>query len=80
MGWQVARRTFADVGQPPPLTQRAGFGTVCRYVAQGFAHGIVAIARPAITADDETYAQVLEHLHAGGVFLTYLPTARETST
>ncbi|MEV6179912.1 hypothetical protein [Streptomyces sp. NPDC052015] len=76
-GWQVTRSSFADVGQPPPLAQRAGFGSACRYASQGFAHGILAIARPAITTDNDSYAHVLEHLHHRGVFLAYLPALRE---
>ncbi|GAA2899361.1 hypothetical protein [Streptomyces mexicanus] len=71
--WQVTRSTFADIGQPPPLAQRSGFGAACRYAAQGFAHGILAIARPAITTDDDAYLEILEYLHARGVFLAYLP-------
>ncbi|MET8454139.1 hypothetical protein [Streptomyces sp. NPDC005209] len=76
-GWQVTRVTFADVGQPPPLDQRLGFGALCRLAARGYAHGILAIARPAITTDNETYAQILEHLHVRGVFLAYLPTEHD---
>ncbi|MFD0542198.1 hypothetical protein ACFQ1B_02440 [Streptomyces mexicanus] len=56
-----------------PLAQRSGFGAACRYAAQGFAHGILAIARPAITTDDDAYLEILEYLHARGVFLAYLP-------
>ncbi|MGW7387073.1 hypothetical protein [Streptomyces sp. NPDC054794] len=80
MGWHLTRVTFADVGQPPPLDQRLGFGAACRLAARGYAHGILAIARPAITTDNETYAQVLEHLHLRGVFLAYLPTEHDTPT
>ncbi|MEU6593279.1 hypothetical protein ABZ923_29320 [Streptomyces sp. NPDC046881] len=77
MGWQVARSSFADVGQPLPLVQRPGFTAACRYAAQGYAHGILAIARPAITTDDDSYARMLEHLRERGVFLAYLPALRE---
>ncbi|MEV0186488.1 hypothetical protein AB0I54_45930 [Streptomyces sp. NPDC050625] len=77
MGWQVTRSTFAAMGQPSPLAQRAGLGAACRYAAQGYAHGILAIARPALTTDNEAYAQVLEHLHVRGLFLAYLPTERD---
>ncbi|WP_405863454.1 hypothetical protein [Streptomyces sp. NBC_00005] len=75
MGWQLTRSSFADVGQPPPLVQRAGFGAACRYAAQGYAHGILAIARPALTTDNESYAHLLERLHHRGVVLAYLPAA-----
>ncbi|MET7600489.1 hypothetical protein ACWERY_29805 [Streptomyces sp. NPDC004082] len=77
VGWRVAGSSFADVGQPPPLAQRPGFAAACRYAVQGYAHGILAIARPAITTDDDTYAQVLEHLHARSLFLAYLPALGE---
>lgn len=77
MDWQVARSSFADLGQPLPLAQRPGFTAACRYAAQGYAHGILAIARPAITTDDDSYAQVLEHLHRRRVFLTYVPALPE---
>lgn len=73
LGWKIASTTFADMGQPPPLIQRTGFGAAVRYAAQGFAHGILAIARPALTTDDEAYAEVLEYLYQRGVFLAYLP-------
>ncbi|MFJ3229045.1 hypothetical protein ACIPJS_37635 [Streptomyces sp. NPDC086783] len=74
-GWQVTPSTFADIGQPPPLAQRSGFAAACRYAAQGHAHGILAIAQPAITTDPQTYAYVLDHLGRRGVFLAYLPSA-----
>ena len=74
MGWQVTRSSFADVGQAPPIAERFGFGEACRYAAQGFAHGIIAISRPAITTHNDAYADVLEHLHMRGVFLAFLPT------
>ncbi|MGW4518792.1 hypothetical protein ACWEO4_44505 [Streptomyces sp. NPDC004393] len=73
MRWKTTRTTFADMGQPPPLDQRPGFAAACRYAAQGYAHGILAIARPALTTDNDSYARVLDHLHERGVFLTYLP-------
>jgi hypothetical protein len=73
MGWQVASSTFADMGQPLPLVERPGFTQACRYAAQGFADGILAIARPAITTDNDTYARVLDHLYQRHVFLAYLP-------
>ncbi|MEU1466047.1 hypothetical protein ABZ467_36550 [Streptomyces sp. NPDC005727] len=75
MRWKMTRTTFADLGQPPPLEERPGFAAACRYAAQGYAHGILAIARPALTTDNDTYARVLQHLHTRGLFLTYLPTA-----
>ncbi|MFF7975781.1 hypothetical protein [Streptomyces sp. NPDC007905] len=75
MRWKTTQTTFADLGQPPPLDQRPGFAAACRYAAQGYAHGILAIARPALTTDNDTYARLLEHLHTRGVFLTYLPAA-----
>ncbi|MFJ9729457.1 hypothetical protein ACIRP3_42675 [Streptomyces sp. NPDC101209] len=73
LGWKVAPTTFADLGQPPSLTQRPGFGGACRYATQCYAHGILAIARPALTPDDEAYTHVLEYLYHRGVFLAYLP-------
>ncbi|MFF8431058.1 hypothetical protein ACF07Y_39175 [Streptomyces sp. NPDC016566] len=73
LGWGLASSTFADVGEPPPLAQRPGFQAACRYAAQGYAHGILAIARPAIATDNDTYARVLEHLFHHSVFLDYLP-------
>ncbi|CAM5475548.1 MULTISPECIES: hypothetical protein [Streptomyces] len=79
-GWKVTSSTFADMSQPLPLTQRPGFGAACRYAAQGFADGILAIARPAITTDNETYSLVLEHLHDRDVFLAYLPTVDAPTT
>lgn len=75
-GWLVTESTFADVGQPPRLAQRSGFAAACRYAVQGFAHGILAIARPAITTDDDAYLEILDHLHPRGVFLAYLPGGR----
>ncbi|MBG7704815.1 hypothetical protein HCJ76_43840 [Streptomyces sp. MC1] len=79
-GWKVTSSTFADLGQPLPLPQRPGFEAACRYAAQGFAHGILAIARPAITTDNETYSLLLEYLHARSVFLAYLPTVDTLTT
>ncbi|MFF0001137.1 hypothetical protein [Streptomyces avermitilis] len=79
MGWRVTSSSFADIGQPPPLGERPGFGAACRYAAQGYARGILAIARPAITTDSEAYTHVLEHLYARGVFLAYLPAADDTT-
>ncbi|WP_432190503.1 hypothetical protein [Streptomyces sp. Tue6028] len=73
LGRQVTRSTFADIGQVPALTQRSGFDAACRYAGQGFAHGIVANNRAAITTHNDAYAHVLHHLHLRGVFLTYLP-------
>ncbi|GHE38249.1 hypothetical protein [Streptomyces griseoaurantiacus] len=75
MGWKVAGSSFADVGEPPPLAGRAGFAAACRYAAQGYAHGILALARPALTTDNDAYAHVLEYLHTRGVFLDYPPSA-----
>ncbi|KAB1989789.1 hypothetical protein [Streptomyces triticiradicis] len=73
LGWQLAATSFADVGQAPVIGQRPGFTQACMYAAQGFAHGIVAISRAAITTDNDTYALVLEQLHHRSVFLSYLP-------
>ncbi|MGW3633475.1 hypothetical protein ACWD7F_25525 [Streptomyces sp. NPDC005122] len=72
-GWHITRASFADVGQAPPITQRSGFGEAFVFAAQGFAHGIVAIGREAITTDDAAYEHVLDELGAHGVFLTFLP-------
>ncbi|MGW3669271.1 hypothetical protein [Streptomyces sp. NPDC005141] len=73
-GWHVTRSSFGDAGQAPAIGQRSGFAEAFVYAAQGFAHGIVAIGRAAITTDNEAYADVLEQLHRRGVFLAYLPT------
>lgn len=74
-GWRLAASSFADVGQAPEIGQRSGFTEACLYAGQGFADGIVAISRAAITTDNDTYALLLEQLHHRAVFLTYLPTA-----
>ncbi|MET7919699.1 hypothetical protein ABZU45_28210 [Streptomyces avermitilis] len=79
MGWRVTSSSFADIGQPQPLRERPGFGAACRYAAQGYAHGILASARPAITTDSEAYVHVLEHLYARAVFLAYLPAPDDTT-
>jgi hypothetical protein len=79
LGWHVTSSSFADAGQPLPLAKRAGFGAACCYAAQGYANGILAIARPAITTSDEAYAQILEHLHERQVFLAYLPAAYDST-
>ncbi|MFJ9718170.1 hypothetical protein ACIRPQ_19865 [Streptomyces sp. NPDC101213] len=79
VGWQVTRSTFADVGEPPPLAARSGFGAACRYATQGYAHGILAVARPTLTTDDDAYAQVIEHFYVRGVFLAYLPAAGDAT-
>ncbi|MFC8715270.1 MULTISPECIES: hypothetical protein [unclassified Streptomyces] len=71
-GWRMAPTSFADVSQPPPLRQRPGFTEACRYAVQGYVHGILAVARPALTTDDDTYAEILEYLHSHQVFLAYL--------
>ncbi|MFF7130450.1 hypothetical protein [Streptomyces sp. NPDC008240] len=73
MGWQVTGRSFADGGQPPPLECRRGFEEAWRYAAQGFADGILAIARPAIATDAEAYAGVLNLLYSHRLFLAFLP-------
>ncbi|MGW1801563.1 hypothetical protein ACWCQN_38010 [Streptomyces sp. NPDC001984] len=73
MGWQVTACSFADAGQPPPLERRRGFEEAWRYAAQGFADGILAIARPAITTDAEAYARVLDRLYSRRLFLAFLP-------
>ncbi|MGW3668572.1 hypothetical protein [Streptomyces sp. NPDC005141] len=75
MEWHLTRSSFADVGQAPAIGQRTGFTEACLYAAQGFAHGIVAIGRAAITTDNAAYADVLEQLHHSGVFLSYPPGA-----
>ncbi|MFF7977338.1 hypothetical protein [Streptomyces sp. NPDC007905] len=77
MRWKTTRTTFADLRQPLPLDQRPGFAAACRYAAQGYAHGILAITRPAITTDNDSYAHVVEHLRERRVFLAYLPALRE---
>lgn len=72
LGRQITPSTFGDIGQVPALTERSGFDAACRYAGQGFAHGIVANNRAAITTHNDAYAHVLHHLHLRGVFLTYL--------
>ncbi|MEU8794629.1 hypothetical protein [Streptomyces sp. NPDC048643] len=74
-GWQVALTSFADLGQAPPVTDRCGFNEACRYATQGFAHGIVAISRQAITTDNAVYEELLDFLRHRGVFLAFLPSA-----
>ena len=76
-GWHVTRVSFADLGQAPPIGHRVGFGEACLYAAQGFAHGIVAIARTAITTDNDAYAELLVQLHCRVVFLSFLPTMHD---
>ncbi|MET8412551.1 hypothetical protein ABZV34_31445 [Streptomyces sp. NPDC005195] len=71
-GWKLALSSFWDFGQAPPVTDRTSFGEASRYAAQGFAHGIVAIGRPAITTDDAAYEELLDFLGSRGVFLAYL--------
>ncbi|MER5880677.1 hypothetical protein ABT119_32765 [Streptomyces sp. NPDC001910] len=72
-GWLPTRSTFGDIGQPLPITRRSGFGAACKYAAQGFAEGIIAIGRPAITMDNDAYRDVLNFLNERALFLTYLP-------
>ncbi|MEU0786692.1 hypothetical protein ABZ341_34630 [Streptomyces sp. NPDC006173] len=67
------RSTFGDIGQPLPIARRSGFGAACKCAAQGFAEGIIAIGRPAITMDNDAYRDVLDFLNERAVFLTYLP-------
>ncbi|MFF4977945.1 hypothetical protein [Streptomyces sp. NPDC001083] len=72
-GWKLALSSFWDFGQAPPVTDRTGFGEASRYAAQGFAHGIVAIGRQAITTDNAAYEELLHFLGSRGGFLAYLP-------
>ncbi|MFD8423506.1 hypothetical protein [Streptomyces sp. NPDC059466] len=72
-GWKLALTAFWDFGQAPPVTDRTGFAEASRYAEQGFAHGIVAISRQAITTDNARYEELLHRLGARGVFLAYLP-------
>ncbi|MFE9812504.1 hypothetical protein [Streptomyces sp. NPDC005548] len=72
-GWHLALTNFADLGQAPPVTDRSGFNEACRYATQGFAHGLVAISRHAITTDNAVYEELLDFLHNRGVFLAFLP-------
>ncbi|MET8292090.1 hypothetical protein ABZV80_44340 [Streptomyces sp. NPDC005132] len=72
-GWNLALTSFWDFGQAPVITERTGFGEASRYAVQGFAHGIVAIGRPAITTDNVVYEELLHFLGTRGVFLTFLP-------
>ncbi|MGW0770784.1 hypothetical protein [Streptomyces sp. NPDC002676] len=74
MGWQVTKAPFADAGQAPPLERRRGFASGWQYAMQGYADGILAIARPAITTDLVAYARVLENLAERRLFLAFLPT------
>ncbi|MGQ4344063.1 hypothetical protein [Streptomyces sp. SAS_275] len=72
-GWNLALTSFADLGQAPPVMERSGFGEACRFASQGFAHGIVAISRHALTTDNAVYEELLDFLHNRGVFLAFLP-------
>ncbi|MEU6278196.1 hypothetical protein ABZ871_38250 [Streptomyces populi] len=45
----------------------------------GSAHGIVAIARTALTTDNNAYTELLERLHHRGVFLPLLPAVNNTA-
>ncbi|MFF0143533.1 hypothetical protein ACFYRN_45005, partial [Streptomyces sp. NPDC005227] len=74
-GWNLALTSFADLGQAPPVTDRSGFNEACRYATQGFAHGLVAISRHALTTDNAVYEELLDFLHNRGVFLAFLPVA-----
>ncbi|MEV6810512.1 hypothetical protein [Streptomyces sp. NPDC051129] len=76
-GIVLTREWFADAGQPP-LALRSGWQAARRHAEQGFAHGIVAVARPAITTDPVQYAAVLDDLYAHRVFLALLPTEHDT--
>ncbi|MGW6216459.1 hypothetical protein [Streptomyces sp. NPDC055109] len=76
-GWKLALTSFADLGQAPPVTDRSGFNEACRYATQGFAHGIVAISRHAITTDNTVYEELLDFLRHRGVFLAFLPAAND---
>ncbi|MET8288356.1 hypothetical protein ABZV80_24305 [Streptomyces sp. NPDC005132] len=71
-GWKLALSSFWDFGQAPPIPDRTGFGEASRYATQGFAHGIVAISRQAITTDNAAYEELLHLLGSRGVFLAYL--------
>ncbi|MFD6294252.1 hypothetical protein ACFWFU_05515 [Streptomyces sp. NPDC060235] len=71
-GWLPTRSTFGDIGQPLPIARRSGFGAACKYAVQGFAEGIIAISRPAITMDNDAYRDALDFLNERAVFLTYL--------
>lgn len=77
-GWQLTLTSFADLGQAPPVTDRSGFNEACRYATQGFAHGIVAISRQAVTTDNTVYEELLDFLRHRGVFLAFLPGADGT--
>ncbi|MEU8951624.1 hypothetical protein [Streptomyces sp. NPDC048489] len=72
-GWKLALTSFWDFGQAPVITERTGFGEASRYAVQGFAHGIVAIGRAAITTDNAAYEELLHFLGSRGVFLAFLP-------
>lgn len=74
-GWNLALTSFADLGQAPQVMERSGFGEACRFASQGFAHGIVAISRHALTTDNTVYEELLDFLHHRGVFLAFLPSA-----
>ncbi|MFD7459201.1 MULTISPECIES: hypothetical protein [unclassified Streptomyces] len=73
-GMEVTSVSFADTGQPLPIRERSGWRAACQHAKQGFAHGIVAIARPAITTDPREYEAVLTDLFTHRLFLVFLPT------
>ncbi|GGT05042.1 hypothetical protein [Streptomyces cinerochromogenes] len=73
-GMGLTATVFADAGQPPPIGRRSGWRAARRYAEQGYADGIVAIARPAITTDRAEYEALLEDLFAHRLFLAFLPT------
>ncbi|MFI1767258.1 hypothetical protein ACH41H_35110 [Streptomyces sp. NPDC020800] len=73
-GLSLAEVSFADTGAPPPIDRRTGWRAVRRYAERGFAHGIVAIARPAITTDVRVYEGLLTDLFVHRLFLALLPT------
>ncbi|MEU6475320.1 hypothetical protein ABZ858_00240 [Streptomyces sp. NPDC047017] len=72
-GLRLTSTSFADEGSAPPVEQRSGFCAARRFAREGFAHGILAIARPAITTDAEVYERVLTDLFEHRIFLAFLP-------
>ncbi|MEU5683605.1 hypothetical protein DEJ48_36730 [Streptomyces venezuelae] len=76
-GWPVTGSSFCDFDPEVPLEERRAFGAACRYASLGFASGILAANRAALTFDDAAYERVLTYLHKHRVFLAFLPLLNE---
>ncbi len=71
-GIALTTASFSDPGQPPPIGERSGWRAARQYAEQGYAHGIVAIARSALTTEPAAYAALLNDLFAHQLFLALL--------